>query len=100
MDLEEQEQLEKPLYVNGGLVEGSNDTQKEDFTKNDDSLVDGEITPPPTIPRETDEYLAWTLGGDLVSPLKQASPFPLPDECDHDAEPTSTEVEERLAWLE
>ena len=58
---EEAEKSEADLAKTDGYeVEG------EDVEASDDSqAVSGEQTPPPTLNQE-DEYLAWTLGGDLM----------------------------------
>lgn len=103
---EEEEEEEHPEDTHEPVANGSPESataQDEEPTPEDDSqdtdLLDGESTPPPTIPSDHDEYLAWTLGGDLLSPLKQATP--LPSTSIEDLDPTSPqEIEQRLAWLE
>ena len=48
----------------------------EESQGSDGGDVDGQTTPEPIVPTDHDEYLAWTLGGDLLSLLKRGSPKP------------------------
>ena len=60
---------------------------------------DGQTTPQPKEPSDHDEYLAWTLGGALLSPNKRGSPVPsFAASLDSPTSPRG--IQERLEQLE